>query len=228
MKPPASNSRAPRRLAAALAAGFLIAALSGAVGIRGAAPARAAEPALGARDKADIARVEAYLNTIRTLRADFIQTASSGAFAEGRFYLRRPGRLRFDYSPAGTLQMFADGFSLIYVDHELEQITHVPLSATPAGVLIDDNVKLSGKLRVTRIDRGPAILRVHLVRSEDPDSGILVLTLSDRPLALRQWTVIDAKGIATRVSLVNPEFNIAIDESVFVFETPDWAEEKND
>ncbi len=213
----ATNSRAPRRLAA-LAAGLLIAALPGAV----------AEPTLGARDKADIARVEAYLNTIRTLRADFIQTASSGAFAEGRFYLRRPGRLRFDYSPAGTLQMFADGFSLIYVDHELEQITHVPLSATPAGVLIDDNVKLSGKLRVTRIDRGPATLRVHLVRSEEADTGTLVLTLSDRPLALRQWTVIDAKGIATRVTLVNAEFNIAIDESVFVFETPDWAEEKND
>ncbi len=228
MRPPASNPRAPRRLAAALAAGFLIAALPGAVGIPGAAPAGAAERLPGARDKADIARVEAYLTTIRTLRADFIQIASSGGFAQGRFYLRRPGRLRFDYSPAGTLQIFADGFWLFYVDHELEQITHIPLSFTPAGVLIDDNVKLSGELRVTRIVRGPAILRVHLVRSEDPDSGTLVLTLSDRPLALRRWTVIDAKGITTRVSLVNPEFNIAIDESVFVFETPDWADQKDD
>ena len=228
MRPPASNARARRRLAVALAAGLLIAALPGAAGMRGIAPAGAAERLPGARDKADIARVEAYLNSIRTLRAGFIQTASSGGVAEGRFYLRRPGRLRFDYSPAGTLQMFADGFWLIYVDHELEQITRVPLSATPAGVLIDDDVKLSGKLRVTRIERGPAILRVHLVRREEVDAGTLVLTLSDRPLALRQWTVIDAKGIATRVTLVNPEFNIAIDDSVFEFETPDWAEEKDD
>lgn len=212
MRLPASNSRARHCLAVALAAGLLIAA-----------PAGAAERLPGARDKADIARVEAYLNNIRTLRADFIQTASSGGFAEGRFYLRRPGRLRFDYSPAGTLQMFADGFWLIYVDHELEQITHIPLSDTPAGVLIDDDVKLSGKFRVTRIERGPAILRVHLVRSEEADAGTLVLMLSDRPLALRQWTVIDAKGIATRVTLVNPEFNVAIDDRVFVFETPDWV-----
>ena len=221
MSAPASYPRAPRRLAVALVALLLF-------GVAAAAPAGAAEQAPSARDTADIARIETYLNTIRTLRADFIQTASSGGVAEGRFYLQRPGRLRFDYSPAGTLQMFADGFALIYVDHELEQITRVPLSATPAGVLIDDNVKLSGKFRVTRIERGPAVLRVHLVRSEDPDAGTLVLTLSDRPLELRQWTVIDAKGIATRVTLVNPEFNVPIDESVFVFETPDWAEEMND
>jgi outer membrane lipoprotein-sorting protein len=63
-------------------------------------------------------------------------------------------------------------------------------------------------------------LRVHLRQTDEPDAGTLVLTFSDRPLALRQWTVIDAQGVRTRVALVNPEFNVAIDNRVFVVDAP--------
>jgi outer membrane lipoprotein-sorting protein len=216
-------TRISRRLAVPLAALLLFGAAAA-----GTAPAAEKSAALNARDKSDIARIEAYLNTIRTIRAGFIQTATGNGFAEGRFYLSRPGKLRFDYLPAGTTQLFADGLSLIHVDHELEQVTYVPLSTTPAGVLIDDKVRLSGKLTVTRIERGAAILRLRLIQNEDPDSGALELTFSDRPLALLRWTVFDAQGVTTRLTLVNPEFNAAIDDKIFVFEAPEWTEQFTD
>ncbi|MHA1108360.1 MAG: LolA family protein [Alphaproteobacteria bacterium] len=200
---------------AALTAGLVAAST-------GMAPVSASE--LSAEDKADIARVESYLTNVASLRARFIQISSSGSFAEGTLYLRRPGKLRIDYAPPAKLQIFADGFWLIYVDGELGQANHVPLSATPAQVLVAETVRLSGKVTVTRVERGGGILRIHTVQTEEPDSGSLVLGFSDRPLALRQWTVVDPQGIKTRVSLVNPEFNVSIDYRLFIHDVPEPTE----
>lgn len=176
---------------------------------------------LTARDKADVARAEAYLNGVRTLRAQFIQTTSNGDFSEGRLYLQRPGLLRLDYLPPAQLQIFADGTWLIYVDTELNQVNQVPLGATPAGVLVDETVRLSGDLKVVRVERGRQSFRLHVVRTDEPDSGSLILAFQDRPMMLKHWIVVDSQGVRTRVALVNPEFNVAIDNKVFAFERPD-------
>jgi outer membrane lipoprotein-sorting protein len=189
-----------------------------------AAPALAAAPApLTARDRADIARIEAYLNDVRTLAARFIQTASTGGFAEGRLYLERPGRLRLDYAPPSPLQVYANGFWLIYVDYELQNISQIPLSSTPAAVLVEKQVKLAGDVTVTRLERGAQTLRLHLMQTKEPDAGTLVLEFTDAPLRLVDWTVIDPQGVRTRVALVNPEFNTPIDRQLFFFDPPDWA-----
>ena len=182
--------------------------------------AQPAAVALNPKDRADIARVETYLNELGSIRARFIQTDSTGSLAEGRLFLRRPGKLRLDYDPPAKLQIFADGFWLIFVDGELEEANHVPLSATPAHVLLDENIRLADDVMVTRVERGAQTLRLHLVQTEDPDAGTLMLTFTDRPFALRQWTIIDAQGIETRVSLINPEFNVFIDNRVFVVDVP--------
>ncbi len=184
-------------------------------------PAGAAAAELSAEDRADIARAETYLNDLGSMKARFIQTSSSGSFAEGRIYLRRPGKLRIDYAPPAKLQIVTDGFWLIYVDGELEQANHVPLSATPAQVLVAETIRLSGKVTVTGVERGGGMLRIHTVQTEEPDAGSLVLGFSDRPLALRQWMVTDAQGIKTRISLVNPEFNIPIDNTLFIVDIPE-------
>ncbi len=191
-------------------------------------PAGVVAAELSPADRADITRAEAYLNNLGSLRAGFIQTSSSGNFAEGRIYLRRPGKLRIDYAPPAKLQIFADGFWLIYVDGELEQANHVPLSATPAQVLLAETIRLSGKVTVTRVERGGAMLRIHTVQTEEPDAGSLMLGFSDRPLALRQWMVTDAQGIKTRISLVKAEFNVAIDNALFVVDVPEPGSQNTD
>lgn len=189
-------------------------------------PARAATtpPKLDPRDAADVARAESYLNSIRTLQGKFIQTSSNGGYAEGKIYLRRPDHLRLDYAPPAKLQVYADGFWLIYADFELHNVDQVPLSTTPAAVLTADKVKLSGDVTVLGVTRGKQTLDIRMTQTSDPDQGKLVLAFSDAPLQLRSWTVIDAQGIHTRVALVNTEFNTPVDPEVFFFDKPDWAQ----
>ena len=166
----------------------------------------------------EISRIEAYLNTVRSIEAGFLQVSSGGQVAEGRLYLQRPKQLRLDYRPPATIQIYANGYWLAFIDTELEEISQVPLNSTPAGILVQEKVSLSGDVTVTRIDKRHDQIRVHLVQTAEPDSGALVLSFMENPLRLQNWTVTDAQGVKTRVSLINPKFNRPIDDKLFQYD----------
>lgn len=188
------------------------------------APAEAAYR-ITAQDKADIARIEAYLNKIETVKSDFVQLASGGRFAQGVIYIERPNRLRIDYRNPATMQIYANGTWLIHVDTELEAVTHVPISSTPAGFLVSEKIRLSGDVTVDRVGRGEKTISIELVQTSDPEAGRFVLTFADKPLQLRQWTVIDAQGVQTNVQLVSPAFNGPVPRDVFVFDDTPYQKE---
>jgi outer membrane lipoprotein-sorting protein len=192
-----------------------------------AAPARAADPkpaALSAEDKADIARAEAYLNAVTTLKARFLQSSPNGAAAEGDAYLSRPGRLRLQYDPPSPLLVVADGTFLIVYDRELGDPSYVPLGQTPAGVLVQPNLRLTGgEVTVTRVSRLPGVVRISAVESEDPASGEITLVFSDHPFELKQWQVRDAQHQVTTVSLFDVRTGISLEPKLFQFVDPKFA-----
>ena len=83
---------------------------------------------------------ENYLNSITGLTGTFIQTAN-GKKEQGTFSMLRPGRVRLDYDNM-PVQLIADGQDLYFFDKSLDQITTVPLTSTPAGILIRKNINL--------------------------------------------------------------------------------------
>lgn len=174
-------------------------------------------------DAETIARVEAYLNGLRTLKSKFVQTTSNGAYAEGMLYIQRPGKMRLDYAPPAQLQIYATGTWLIMVDKELKEVNQIPLASTPASVLVRNNVRLSGDVAVQSIRQEAGTLRVRLAKSDERDAGSLTLVFNAQPLLLREWSVTDAQGVTTRVALQEPQTNVDIPRSVFNFTPPDWA-----
>ena len=183
--------------------------------------APAAAP-LSEQDLADVARVEAYLNSIQTLKARFLQVGPDGGLSEGNFYLRRPGRLRFEYDPPIPVLMVADGTWVVFYDSEIEQVTRVPLNSTPLAVLVRDPIRLQGSVTVTRVERATGTLRLTLLDSDEPDEGSITLVFSDRPLALRQWLVRDPQGLETTIAMSKAQYNLILDPALFVFfEPPD-------
>ncbi|MGE0745103.1 MAG: outer membrane lipoprotein carrier protein LolA [Rhodospirillales bacterium] len=184
-------------------------------------PAAAATPVLPPADQAAVTAAERSLNDIRTLEGRFTQSSSEGGYAHGKIYVRRPGRLRLDYAPPTTLQVYGDGFWLIYVDTELKDVQRVPIRSTPAGFLVRDKVSLSDDVTVTKVERAADRLRIHLVQADDPSAGTVVLSFAGTPPRLTDWEVIDPKGVRTRVTLVDTKFNVEVGPMPFVFdETP--------
>jgi len=188
-----------------------------------AAPAAARAQALSERDRADVARAEAYLDSIRTLSARFVQIGPDGSVAEGTFELARPGRLRLDYDPPNPNLLVSDGRAFVHVDRSLRTIAYLPVDSTPAALFVRETIRLSGDVAVVGVERGPAVLRVTLVQANDPRAGRLVLAFGERPFALANWAFVDAQGQTTRVTLVDAREGGTIAPARFAIEDPGGA-----
>jgi outer membrane lipoprotein-sorting protein len=182
--------------------------------------ALAAPVQMSAQDQADIQRIESYLNGLRTLKAHFVQVAPDGGISEGTAWLERPGRMRFEYDPPSPLLLVAGHGLVVFHDASVDQTSNIPLGQTPLGILLSDNVRLSGAVTVTNLTRMPGQLQVTLIRTATPGEGSLTLIFADGPLQLRQWVVVDAQRRETRVSLLNAQLGGSFDPSLFTFIDP--------
>lgn len=184
---------------------------------------RAGEPpaavALSPQDIADLQRVAAYLNSIRTMYARFRQVSSNGGTASGQLWMARPGRMRFEYDPPSPILLLADMFYVYYIDKELVEMSKVGLKSTPAWLLLRDPITFDD-LVVTRFDRGANVLQITVIEKADPDTGSLTMVFSDRPLALRQWSIVDQQRKTTTVWLYDERFGVALDPKLFVYQDP--------
>jgi len=167
-------------------------------------------------DRADIARVEEYVNSIRTLRARFVQLSQNGGRAQGTFYLSRPGRMRLEYDPPATLILIANGGQLQQYDTTLRQQQYVPLSSTPATYLVD-TMRLSGDITVTGVARTPQNIEITIVKTRDPREGRITFIFQSNPLQLRNWTVVDSQNRIIRVTLSDLQVGQPLDNALFRF-----------
>ena len=83
------------------------------------------------QDQADLARIETYLDGLRTLKAHFLQVAPNGAISQGTAWLERPGRMRFQYDPPSPLLLVAGHGLVVFYDKSLNQTSNFPISSRP-------------------------------------------------------------------------------------------------
>jgi outer membrane lipoprotein-sorting protein len=194
------------------------AGLLGLAWILGSQPAPAALPS--ATHAGDIARIEQYLNGLTTLKADFVQINPNGGTLTGELYYQRPDKMRLDYDPPSEILIISDGWWVIYYDRQLEQVSHLSIGSTPLGFLLSDEIRLSGNVTVTDVNRSAGELHVTLVQSDEPNQGSIQLSFAENPLELRRWTVVDAQGLPTHVVLERPETGLPLERELFRFRNP--------
>lgn len=170
---------------------------------------------------ADIARVESYLSSITTISADFSQISADGSLASGKFYLKRPGSMRWQYASPSNVLLISDGGTVVYYDPAVEQVSYVPVDDTLATFLTRRDVRLeSASMHLAKFEASAGAVRVTVVQKKKPKEGSLTLEFSDNPLALQQLIVTDANSQNTSVRLQNPQFGMPLDDGLFVFKDP--------
>lgn len=180
----------------------------------------AAQP-LTPADARDLARISNYLNATETLQGSFVQVDPDAVVSEGQFYMRRPGRLRFEYAPPEPALVIADGFWVGVIDQRDGTLDRYPLSETPLNLLLKENVDLRTEGAVRSIERSEGQMAVTAVDTARPEQGEIVMVFSDNPLELRQWVIVDAQGQRTTVALRDMRTNVSIPASRFVInDTP--------
>ncbi|MDW2995232.1 MAG: outer membrane lipoprotein carrier protein LolA [Alphaproteobacteria bacterium] len=144
-------------------------------------------------------KAENYLNSITGLSGDFVQTAN-GQSQQGDFYMLRPGRVRLDYDNM-PIQLISDGQDLYFFDKSLDQITTVPLTSTPAGILVRKNIDLTdADINVVETNDMKQTFSLKLNLRGQEGLGYMVVSFDKNPVQLNSWTVVDATGAKTDVA----------------------------
>ena len=142
---------------------------------------------------------EKYLNSITGLSGEFIQTAS-GKQQRGTFAMLRPGRVRLDYRDM-PVQLIADGRDLYFFDKSLDQITTVPLTSTPAGILIRKHIDLkNADINVVETNATDKTFALKMNLRGQEGLGHMTVVFDKKPVKLNSWSVVDATGATTDVA----------------------------
>ena len=203
----------------------LLAALFAVASAAGAAPAFAqAPPAPGANlpaeDRALVDRAVAYLDGLGEARGHFVQTDPRGHVSGGELYLSRPGKARFEYGSPPTMLVVADGRSVAVLDRRLKTFNRYALGNTPLALFLQRPVRLGGKVEVTGVERLPDGFSLTAKSGVKGLRGQITLTFSDSPVAIRQWSLVDAQGGRTTVRITGLESAHGLDPSLFELRDP--------
>lgn len=173
-------------------------------------------------DKAtDIAAVETYLSGISSIVANFTQESADGSKGAGKFFLKRPGKMRWQYNPPTPILLVSDGKVVTYYDAGLDQVTYIGVDDTLANFLTKKLIKLdSESTRVTKYSHTNGVISVTLVQTKKPADGNLTINFNDKPLSIKDMVAVDATGNATTVKLADAQFGPVLDDKLFVFEDP--------
>jgi outer membrane lipoprotein-sorting protein len=164
-------------------------------------------------------RISVYLNTLKNVQGKFLQVAPSGASDQGTFYLRKPGRMRFEYDKPNPHLIVADGTTLAVSNSQLKTTDRYPLLDSPLRLLLGDNADLTRDTRIVSVKAENGLVAVTARESGGIAEGAITLTFIDAGgLSLRQWEVLDAQGQRT-VILVSDLRQVAdIPARLFVIE----------
>ncbi|HEY1223991.1 MAG TPA: outer membrane lipoprotein carrier protein LolA [Brevundimonas sp.] len=161
-----------------------------------------AQAGLSAEDRATLQRAQTYLQGLTSAQGNFVETGPGGQRREGRFWLQRPGRMRFEYTNPAGLLVVSDGQNVKRYDPRLNVFRQVPLAATPLSTFLARTVRLDQGVRIDRVTRMQSGAFAITARdASKPNEGSVILSFAGSPMRLYEWTITDAQGARTRTQL---------------------------
>jgi outer membrane lipoprotein-sorting protein len=157
-----------------------------------------------------------WFDSSTTMTADFVQIAPDGKRSEGKLYVQRPGKLRFQFAPPNPLEIVADGRSVAVRDQKLQTQDLYLISQTPLKFLLSDRIDLAKDTKVLRVNANEKAVSI-LIEDKATLGGSAQIDLIFDPATfmLKQWAVTDAQGFQTVVSLFNVDLAAKPDPALF-------------
>lgn len=167
--------------------------------------------------EADLARLDAALNSITNFEGRFTQYNPDGQTDTGKVFLSRPGRMRFEYDAPNPLLVVTDGVTLVQHDKELETTDRVPLSATPLNYFLKEDVQLARDTEIVSLIKTEDQIRLTARDGSGEMDGDISMVFDPNTLAFRAWVIGDSFGGQTQVVLSDLKYNGRLDPRLFVY-----------
>jgi outer membrane lipoprotein-sorting protein len=163
-----------------------------------------------------LARATAWLDAARVMTADFVQIGPDGRRSEGELSLVRPGRMRFEYTEPARLEVVADGRSVAIIDRKLNTQDEYFIGQTPLKFLLSDHIDMARDTRVLGVAQEGNTVTIEVEdRAALGGTAHLAIVFDASIFALKQWTLIDAQGFQTVVTLFNLDLKTEPDSALF-------------
>jgi outer membrane lipoprotein-sorting protein len=172
--------------------------------------------ALTPAQQQSVMKLNDYLNSFQSLKADFVQVSSKGNMAQGQMLISKPGKLRFEYAPPNPLLIVSDGRWLTIKDKVKEKGDQFPLSSTPLRLVVAPQIDLLAETDVVGFDSTDGLTSVSFVDRKGSLGGYITLVYDEQRNQLVQWVVVDGKGRHTTVQLTNVVLGGSFDPKLFV------------
>ena len=153
-------------------------------------------------ERISLNKISDYINGLTTLQADFEQINSDGSIDTGKLYIRRPGRMRLEYTaPNNALVIAGAGSVAIFDDKSKNGPTLFPLKKTPLNLLLKKNVDLNKNEMITKHTEND---ENTFIVAKDPNrksQGSIKIVFSNSPVSLQGWTITNQSNQKTKIIL---------------------------
>jgi len=155
-----------------------------------------------------------HFSSTKTMQGEFVQFGPRGEQTSGRFFIERPGKMRFNYDAPSPMRVIADGSNVVVGNVDLKTWDVYPLSKTPLTLLLASKIDLSDNM-VRSVKAEAELTTIVLGNRTIFGDSLITMMFDSKTYDLRQWTVTDNQGKDTSVIINNVKTNVNFDESVF-------------
>jgi outer membrane lipoprotein-sorting protein len=193
----------------------LLRLVAGAFGLAAVSSFGFAVPAAAASDTAQ--KIADHFSSVSTMSGEFVQFGPRGEQTGGKFYIQRPGKVRFNYEPPSGYKVISDGKSVVIDNSKLNTMDLYPLSKTPLKLLLDERIDLSGK-KVRSVKEEDDLTTIQLADRQFFGNSTITMMFDPKSYDLRQWTITDPQGKDTTVMIFNVKQGVKIDQDLFAID----------
>jgi outer membrane lipoprotein-sorting protein len=172
-------------------------------------------PASAASDTAQ--KIADHFAGVATMSGEFVQFGPRGEQTGGKFYIQRPGKIRFNYEPPSGYKVISDGKSVVIDNSKLNTMDLYPLSKTPLKLLLDERIDLSGK-KVKSVKEEDDLTTIQLADRQFFGNSTITMMFDPKSYDLRQWTITDPQGKDTTVMIFNVREGVRFSPDTFAID----------
>ena len=163
-----------------------------------------------------LTELSAYLNALQTAQGGFTQINGDGTISTGEIYIKRPGRVRFEYNaPDNSLVIAGGGSVAIFDPRSNTGPERYPLNQTPLSINLARDVDLTRARMVTGHTSDGTTTTITAQDPDNPQYGNIRLVFTANPIELRQWIITDDAGSQTTVILNNLQSGVQVRDILF-------------
>lgn len=159
-------------------------------------------------------KIANHFSSVKTMMGEFVQFGPRGEQTGGKFYIERPGKLRFNYEDPSPMRVISDGNNVIIGNVKLKTWDIYPLSKTPLSLLLSDKIDLSHD-KVKNVKEEPDLTTIVLGDKSIFGEATITLMFDPKTYDLRQWTTTDTQNKDTTVMIFNVQTGVDFDKRVF-------------